>query len=55
MSRKIKKPKTFIQKRIRSAKRMKSFFGALGRNRRRLGKVFNGVCEVAARVMEKKL
>ena len=55
MSRKMKKPETFIQKRVRGAKRVKSFCGALRRNRRRLGKVFNGVCEIAARVMEKKL
>ncbi|MEY8536090.1 hypothetical protein [Blautia pseudococcoides] len=55
MSRKKKKPETFIQKRVRSAKRIKSFCGALRRNHKRLGKVFNGVCEVAAHVMEKKL
>lgn len=55
MSRTKKKQETFLQRKIRGVKRTGTFIASLKKNRKKIGKAFNGICEIAARIMEKKL
>lgn len=50
-----KKPKTMLQRKIHTLKKAQTFFRFAKKNRKKLVKAVNGLCEVAVRIMEKKI